>query len=39
LVDLACQALFQQLPREALTANGATVAAVKTAAVKVTTAN
>jgi TonB family protein len=35
LVDLACQALFQQLPHEAVTANGYTVAAVKTAAVKV----
>lgn len=35
LIDLACQALFQQLPREAVTANGTTVAAVKTAAVKV----
>jgi TonB family protein len=35
IVDLACQALFQQLPREAVTARGATVAAVKTAAVKV----
>lgn len=39
LVDIACQALFQQLPRQAVTANGASVAAVKTAAVKVTTAN
>ena len=39
LIDLACQALFQQLPREAVMANGASVAAVKTAAVKVTTAN
>jgi TonB family protein len=35
LVDLACQALFQQLPRQAVTANGAAVAAVRTAAVKV----
>lgn len=35
LVDLACQALFQQLPREAVTANGSAVAAVKTAAVRV----
>ena len=35
LVDLACQALFQRLPRAAVTVNGATVAAVKTAAVKV----
>jgi TonB family protein len=39
LIDLACQALFHQLPRQAVTANGATVAAVKTAAVKVTTSN
>jgi len=35
LIDLACQALFQQLPRQAVRANGAAVAAVKTAAVKV----
>lgn len=35
LIDLACQALFQQLPHETVTANGAAVAAVKTAAVKV----
>ena len=35
LIDLACTALFQQLPRAAVTVNGATVAAVKTAAVKV----
>jgi len=35
LIDLACQALFQQLPREAVTARGSIVAAVKTAAVKV----
>lgn len=39
LIDLACQALFQHLPHEALTANGATVAAVRTAAVKVTSPN
>lgn len=37
LVDLACQALFQQLPRQPVTARGSAVAAVKTAAVKVTT--
>lgn len=36
LVDAACTALFQQLPREPVTAHGAAVAAVKTAAVKVT---
>jgi len=35
LIDLACRALFQQLPREAVTARGNTVAAVRTAAVKV----
>ena len=36
LVDAACTALFQQLPREPVTAHGAAVAAVKTAAVRVT---
>ena len=35
LVDLACQALFQQIQREPVTANGTAVPAVKTAAVKV----
>jgi TonB family protein len=39
LVDLACQALFQQLPHAALTVNGASVAVVKTAAVKVIAQN
>ena len=36
LVDAACTALFQHLPREPVTAHGAAVAAVKTAAVRVT---
>jgi TonB family protein len=36
LVDVACQALFGQLAHEPVTAKGAAVAAVKTAAVKVT---
>jgi TonB family protein len=35
LIDLACQALFQKLAREPVTAHGGTVAAVKTAAVKI----
>jgi TonB family protein len=35
LIDLACQALLQQMPREPVTARGNSVAAVKTAAVKV----
>ena len=35
LVDAACTALFQQLPREPVTAQGGAVAAVKTAAVKI----
>jgi TonB family protein len=36
LIDVACQALFQQLPRQAVTADGNAVAAVKTAAVRIT---
>jgi len=36
LVDAACTALFQQLAREPVTIHGRIVAAVKTAAVKVT---
>ena len=36
LVDVACQALFGQLAHEPVTARGAAVAAVKTAAVKIT---
>ena len=36
LVEVACTALFGQLPREPVTARGAAVAAVRTAAVKVT---
>ena len=39
LVDAACQALFGQLSREPVTAKGAAVPAVRTAAVKVTAAN
>ena len=35
LIDLACQALLRSLTREPVTAHGSTVAAVKTAAVKV----
>lgn len=35
LVDLACQALFQQFPHEAVSLHGNNVPAVKTAAVKV----
>ena len=35
LVDIACRALFQQLPHQALTARGSNVAAVRTAAVRV----
>ena len=38
IVDLACKALFQQVPHQAVTARGATVAAVRTAAVKVSAA-
>ena len=38
VVDVACKALFQQLQREPVIANGAAVAAVRTAAVKVTAA-
>ena len=36
LVDVACTALFSQLAREPVTARGTAVAAVRTAAVKVT---
>ena len=36
IVDLACKALLQQLPHQPVTADGATVAAVRTAAIKVT---
>lgn len=36
IVDVACKALLQQLPHQPVTADGATVAAVRTAAVKVT---
>ncbi|HKX91369.1 MAG TPA: energy transducer TonB [Sphingomicrobium sp.] len=36
LVDVACQALFQQLPRQPVTAGGNAVPAVKTAAVRIT---
>ena len=35
LIDLACQALFAKLTRDPVTTKGSTVAAVKTAAVKV----
>ena len=35
LVELACKALFQKLPQQPVRAHGATVAAVRTAAVKV----
>ena len=35
LVDIACHALLQQVPRAPVTANGSSVAAVKTAAVKI----
>jgi TonB family protein len=38
LVHLACQALFEKMGREPVTAKGAAVAAVKTAAVKVVAA-
>ena len=38
MVEVACKALLQQAPRQPVTANGATVAAVRTAAVKVTAA-
>ena len=35
LIDLACQALFQQFPHEAVSLNGNNVSAVRTAAVRV----
>ena len=38
IVDLACKALIQQVPHQAVTARGATVAAVRTAAAKVSAA-